>query len=125
MEDERYVGGMVVSADPIVTYSKRGTGLPLGIAGVCPQAFEGRKALHLVALSYTIEPPHPYREIAADLATLSRRLPDSRFVIVTNSEYEAYLLSTVGVASMMSSQLIFLNETVFRPLQCEPRFDAV
>jgi hypothetical protein len=125
MEDERYVSGMVVSADPIVTYSKRSTGMPMGIASARPQHFRGRKALHLVGFSHTIESGDSCDAIARDVAAISRELPDNTFVILTNGEFEAYLLSTRGVASMMSSQLVFLNEQVFRPLQGEPRFDAI
>lgn len=125
MEPEPAVGGLVVSADPIVTYSKRATGTPLGIASVRPEVFVGRKALHLVGLSYTIEPRQLFAEIAADLAVLERALPESRFVVVTNSEFEAYLLSTKGVPSMTASQAVFLNESVFKPMDCEPRFDAI
>jgi glycosyltransferase involved in cell wall biosynthesis len=125
MESERYVSGMVVSADPIVTYSKRSTGMPLGIASARPDLFRDRKALHLVGLSHSIERDDACNVMARDVDALARALPESRFVVLTNSEFEAYLLSQRGVASMMSSQLIFLNENIFRPQQTAPRFDAI
>lgn len=125
MEDERYVSGMVVSADPIVTFSKRSEGIPVGIAGARPERFRGRKALHLIGLSFTIEHEYHCDDIASDVAAIESELPGNRFVFLTNTEFEAYLLSTRGVASMMSNQLIFLNEQVFRPIAREPRFDAI
>lgn len=125
MASEPYVSAWVVSTDPIVTYSKRSTGVPLGIAGARPDAFRGRKALHLIGLSFTLEPPQRYQRVADELAELARQLPESRFVVLTNSEFESYLLSTVRVPSMMSSQLVFLNDRTFRPMDVEQRFDAI
>lgn len=125
MELERYVSGMVVSADPIVTFSKRSTGVPLGIASARPDHFSERPALHLVGTSFTIEDEAICDTIADDIAKLSKRLPESRFVMLTNSEFEAYLLSVRGVSSMMSSQSIFLDEKIFRPMEVEQRFDAI
>jgi hypothetical protein len=114
-----------VSADPIVTFSKRSTGVPLGIPSARPEVFRDRKALHLIGLSHTIERENDAERLAADFETLSRTLPHSRFVVTTNSEVEAYLLSALGVPSMMASQLIFLNDKVFCPRQANARFDAI
>jgi hypothetical protein len=124
-KQDLYVGGLVVSADPLVTYSKRSTDAPLGLASARPDAFRGRKALHLIGLSYTIEPRRLFEEVARHLKDLAPELPDSRFVVLANSEFEAYLLSTVGVPSMLSSQAVFIDDNTFCPQEVEPRFDAV
>ncbi len=125
MEQEHYVSGRIVSTDPLVTFSKRSLGVPLGIASARPEAFRGRKALHLIGFSHTIEVGESMTGIAQELAALSREQPDGRFVFLANTEFEAYQLSTVGVASMMSNQLIFVDEKTFRPRECEMRFDAI
>jgi len=124
-QQQIYVGGLVISADPLITYSKRSTDAPLGLASARPEAFRGRKALHLIGLSYTIEPRRLFAELAAHLKALAPELPDSRFVVLANSEFEAYLLSTVGVPSMLSSQAVFIDDNTFSPQEVEPRFDAV
>lgn len=124
-KSDLYVGGLVVSADPLITYSKRSTNAPLGLASARPAAFRGRKALHLIGLSYTIEPHRLYAEMAGHLKDLAPELPDSRFVVLANSEFEAYLLSTVGVPSMLSSQAVFIHDNTFRPQEAEARFDAI
>jgi glycosyltransferase involved in cell wall biosynthesis len=120
-----YVGGLVVSADPLITYSKRSTDAPLGLASIRSDAFRGRKALHLIGLSYTIEPHRLFEEVSAHLKGLAPELPDSRFVVLANSEFEAYLLSTVGVPSMLSSQAVFIDDNTFCPQEAEARFDAI
>jgi len=125
LKTDPYVGGLVVSADPVITYSKRSTDAPLGLASACPEAFRGRKALHLIGLSYTIEPRRLFAELAAHLKALAPELPDSRFAVLANSEFEAYLLSTMGVPSMLSSQAVFIDDNIFRPQEAEPRFDAM
>jgi glycosyltransferase involved in cell wall biosynthesis len=124
-KEDLYVGGLVVSPDPVITYSKRSTDAPLGLAGARPEAFRGRKALHLLGLSYTIEPRRLFAEVAVHLKDLASQLPDNRFIVLANSEFEAYLLSTVGVPSMLSSQAVFIDDNTFRPQEAEPRFDAI
>lgn len=125
MNQEPWVGGMVVSVDPIVTFSKRGSGCMTGIAGARPQFFRDRKALHLLGLSFTIERGDDCAAVARDLRAISEHLPNNRFVVMTNSEFEGYLLAKHGIASMITNQLIFLNDRVFRPMDVAPRYDAI
>lgn len=122
---ETHVSGAVISTDPLVTYSARSPGTPLGMASALPLAFRSRKALHLVGLSWTIELEDHARRLADDLEAAAADLPQSRFCILTNTEFEAHLLADLGVPALPSSRLIFIDDAVFKPLECDVEFDAV
>lgn len=125
MEQERRVKGRVISIDPLVTYSQREASAPLGIASARPDAFSGRRALHLVGLSQTIETDNRHAKVARDLQAADAELPQSRFVILTNTEFEAYLLSTLRVAAMPCNDITFIDDGAFRPTETRAEFDAV
>lgn len=125
MTNEVFVSGSVVSTAPIVTFSKRGTGVPMGLISAQPDVFRGRKALHLIGLSFTIEQWHDADRVAEDFKKVAPEFPESRFVVLTNSEVETYLLAERGIAAMSVSQLIFINERTFRPNDARPKYDAI
>lgn len=122
---ETYVSGGVISPDPLVTYSLRSPSAPLGVASVLPPTFRRRKALHLVGLSWTLELEDQAKRLANDLKAAAGDLSQSRFCILTNTEFEAHLLADLGVPAAPCSLLIFIDDAVFRPLDCAIEFDAV
>lgn len=122
------VFGKVISADPVVTISKTGMNAPGGIAGCCPRAFEGRKSVHLLGLAWTAERAGGAEKIAKRVARLQRDLPDSHFVILANSEFEAYKMSLMGLPTVLANELIFVDERSFHPRSIDPglpMYDAV
>lgn len=125
MSNERYVSARVVSTDPAVIYSMRGYATPLGVASLRPEAFRGREVLHLLALASTIEVEDAPRKIAKDLQAAAAEFPGNTFVVLTNTEFEAYLLSELGVAAMPCNLLVFLDEHLFVPMDGPPEFDAI
>jgi glycosyltransferase involved in cell wall biosynthesis len=125
MNKDRYVSARVVSTDPAVIYSMRGYATPLGVASLRPEAFRDRKVLHLLSLASTIETEDAPRKVAKDLQAASAEFPDNTFVVLTNTEFEAYLLSELGVVAMPCSLLTFLDENLFVPMGGPPEFDAV
>lgn len=122
---ETYVSGGVISTDPLVTYSLRSPGAPLGLASVLPPALRRRKALHLVGLSWTLELEDQAKRLANDLEAAARDLSQSRFVILTNTEFESHLLADLGVPAFAGSLLMFIDDAAFKPLDCAVEFDAV
>ncbi len=126
--EDIFVAGSVVSVDPIVTVSKCTERLPSGIAGLCPDVFEDQPALHLLSPTWTLERDGDVAQIAYAVADIAKKLPRSRFVVVTSTEFEAYLLSCEGIPSMLASTLIFVDERTLIPKQPasgQKIFDAV
>ncbi|MDZ4866320.1 MAG: hypothetical protein SGI91_03270 [Alphaproteobacteria bacterium] len=125
MSNDRYVSARVVSTDPAVIYSMRGYAMPLGVANLRPEAFRGRKVLHLLSLASTIETEDGPRKIAKDLQAAAAEFPGNTFIVLTNTEYESYLLSELGVVAMPCNLLTFLDENLFVPMGGPPEFDAI
>lgn len=125
MNKDRYVSARVVSTNPAVIYSTRGYATPLGVASLRPEAFRGRKVLHLLALASTIETEDGPRKVAKDLQAATAEFPGNTFVVLTNTEFEAYLLAELGVVAMPCNLLIFLDENLFVPIGGTPEFDAI
>lgn len=128
MELKRNVGGRVMSSHPLVTFSKRSQDVPVGIASVRPDFFRGRDALHLIGFSFSNETPWEFEAFSNDIQALAKELPTNHFAVAANTEFEAYLLSTKGIPSMLANQSVFLDETAFRPLTDPPEpqlFDAI
>ena len=127
MAHKAWVPGGLISVDPLVTYTRQGGGAPVGIAPVYPEVFRGRRSLHFVGFSHTAE-RDGIANLAAQLARAEAELPENRFVILANSDYEALQLRAAGVPATNGSNLIFISERIYRPLpvaQDLPHFDAV
>jgi glycosyltransferase involved in cell wall biosynthesis len=125
---ECYLAGDIVSVDPIVTYTRRSPEALYGVAGLFPDQFRHRRALHFLGFSVTAEAG----DIAAlpeGIARLTSDLGDNRFVMLANSDYEALRLSALGLPTMTASHLTLIDETIYRPLPGPaadlPAFDAV
>lgn len=124
-EQESDASSAIVCLDPLVTLSARTARAPMGIAGAKASALRGRKGLHLIALSEPIEDDGRHVKIARDIQAVSAELPDSRFVVMTASEFDAYLLAPLGLAAFPASAQIFADDVVFKPIDCSVEFDAV
>jgi glycosyltransferase involved in cell wall biosynthesis len=107
------IGGGIVSIDPIVTYT-RGDQCIGGIAQCYPELFRRRGALHFVGFNRAVDADLA-RRLAEQLALLEGELVDNRFVVLANDEYEAVLLGDLGLATFVSTHVIFTDEGVFRP----------
>lgn len=129
MTEPRLSAGAVVSTDPIVTISKREPRLPMGIASLKPELFDGRPGVHFVGLCWTAEPQHLVAAMASDYARVARELPKSRFVMMCSTPQESYMMSRAGVPNILANELIFVDERLFTPkLERNPgtrRFDAI
>jgi hypothetical protein len=125
MHHERDVSAMVVSTDPLIVYSTRSIGAPLGIASLKPDHFRGRKALHLLALDATIETDDRANKVARDLQIAAGELPESNFVVLTNTGFESYLLAEIGVSAMPCNRATFIDENTFAPVDGPAQFDAI
>lgn len=123
---EVWLGGVVVSEDPLVTYSTRTSGAPVGIPGNFPEYFANRPALHLIHFTWTME-GCDLRWIARDLRVVESQLPQSHFVFLCNTEMESFAFSRLALPNFTSSPAISIDETAFRVLSQppEPRYDAI
>lgn len=127
MSAAKRLAGGIVSFDPLVTYSSGGKPRDLGIAGLYPEYFRNRHALHFIALPRAVE-TFRIDALVADFRRLQIELTDNLLVVVANDDYQNYQLSRAGIVSMPASHLALIDETVFRPAPPppgEPMFDAV
>lgn len=121
--------GRLINTDPIVTISKITADAPFGIASVMPQAFRGRKALHIVSDTWNAESRDKQNKIAREWHTWSHELTDNEFVFLTNTSYECMQIARLGVPTFQSSELISIDESIFKPMKPEietiPHSDAI
>jgi hypothetical protein len=125
MQLDRDVSAMVISTDPLIVYSTRDVGAPLGVASLKPGQFRGRKALHLLALETTIETDDRANKIARDVQIAASELPDNVFVVLTNTGLESYLLAEIGVSAMPCNRATFIDQNSFVPVEGPAQFDAI
>jgi glycosyltransferase involved in cell wall biosynthesis len=114
----------VLSLDPLVTYTKRHRPTPLGLAGACPELFTGRKSLNFVAPCWSYY-QGDFSEIAREWRRTMARLPDAMIVALASTDREAAQLSSAGVPTVICNGSIFVDETVFKPLEPFDFSDAV
>ena len=107
--------GRILSADPMITLSKRDPRSPLGIAGVEKDFFRKKQALHIVSDTWHFRHERRSRGISKALRRLSNYLVDNHFIFLGNTTYETLLLSGCNIPSICSSELIAVDETVFSP----------
>jgi glycosyltransferase involved in cell wall biosynthesis len=122
-EEVQWLAGGIVCVDPIVTYTMPSA--ELGIAGVRPDLFRGRRALHLVGFSFATENA-PLTEMAKKHAEFTKALTDNRFVFVANDDYSAFLLSEHGLPTILGNNDMFVDERIFKAVSSGGQaFDAV
>jgi len=107
--------GRIIAKDPIVTISKRWRDAPLGIAGAAPDFFRKKHALHILSDTW-----HSYNQnkrclIKKDLQRLSRYLVNNHIIYLGNTQYETWLLSRSNISAIHSSELISIDESIFKP----------
>lgn len=130
MDSTIYTAGSVLSTDPLITISKRGDDLiAMGVAGLLRDYCRGHKALHILGLCRTVEAEGQIEDLVTAISEISNDLKGNHFLVLANTEYEAFLLGEAGVPALFASELIFIDERKFAP-QTIPsddgnRYDAV
>ncbi len=118
----------IVSIEPLVTYSKRHSPTPLGLPGDCPELFAGRKSLNFIAPSWMLY-AGDIKDIALHWHRCARELTGARTVVLASTEREAVDLSMAGVATLLCSPSIFVDETVYKPQPAmdfsDAQYDAI
>ena len=107
--------GRIIANDPIITISKRTTDAPLGIAGAVPGFFRRKKAFHILSNTWNHYNEKRIRLLHKELMQLSRQLVDNHFLYLGNTRYEVLLLNKHGIPAICSSELIPIDDTVFKP----------
>jgi hypothetical protein len=110
----------IVSTDPLVTFSKRHTPTPIGIAGGCSELFRSGPSLHLVSPCWALH-PEDIAEIAAETKRLATVLPKARLVVLANTDMEGLRLSIAGAQAIVGNSTVFVDERIFKPM---PAFDG-
>ncbi len=113
------VMGRIVSREPIVTISKCSYGAPLGISSVAQSFFRNKRALHIISNTWHCQDKQRLAALAHALKRLSVSLVNNSFLFLGNTQYETWLLSKNGIPSIHSSELISIDESVFRPMSDE------
>ena len=107
--------GRIIATDPIVTISKRTPLTPLGIAGVAPDFFRGKNAFHILSNTWHHRSENKVRRLGRDLRRLSSELQNNHFLYLGNDNFEVLLLSKHKVPAILSSELIAIDDSIFRP----------
>ncbi|MCP4253591.1 MAG: glycosyltransferase family 4 protein [Candidatus Scalindua sp.] len=110
------VMGRIVSREPIVTISKCTYGAPLGIASVAQSFFRNKRAFHIISNTWHCQDERRLAALTNALKRLSESLVDNSFIFLGNTQYETWLLSRNGIPSIHSSELISIDESVFKPM---------
>ncbi len=113
------VMGRIVSREPIVSISKCAYGAPLGIASVAQSFFRNKRAFHIISNTWHCQDEGRLTALAHALKGLSESLVNNSFLFLGNTQYETWLLSKIGIPSIHSSELISIDESVFRPMSEE------
>lgn len=117
--------GTVISADPLVIYAMHEAGRSHAMALRLAATLCGREALLVLGLDTTIEEEDAAGAIVRDLKALKSDLPNVHIVVLTNTNFETYLLANLGISAMPGNRSIFVDETVFKPWDGPAEFDAV
>lgn len=120
-----YAAGGIISLSPLVTISKVAIDTPMGIAPFAPY-LASIPSLNFVGLSWTCESPSAAEGIRDNMRRAIEILPLAHFVILANTEAEAWLLSRLGVPNLLANELIFVDENLYAPPPVTPpqEYDA-
>jgi len=125
---EAWLCAALASANPLVTLSSFCPEAPVGISMLIPDQLRGRKALHLLLPTWTLESGNA-EELAGHIAAAQRELKNNHYVVLANTHTEAWLLAGLGIPVIQTSELSFVDEQVFRlrtpPNSNGKEFDAV
>lgn len=123
---ERRAAGAVVSLDPLITIGKNEIDLPMGLASLWPERFEGKPSLHLIGLTWSGEQHERVAELVADVAEARSRLPRATFVLLASTPNEAVAFSRAGIPNIVANGTLFVDERQFPPAtpSSQRRYDA-
>lgn len=68
---------------------------------------------------------HRVPSLRESIEQAADELPGAHFIVLANDEEELHVLRRAGVESMHGTHTMFVDETVFRPLQTGTEFDAI
>jgi len=114
-EAPTYAAGCVLSVDPLITFSKRQSGLPVGFASLEPGRFAAGPSLNFVGLTWSSATESEARRVAHDLFAAACALPKAKFVVVANTPTESLQLARLSVPNILANELMFVDERIFVP----------
>jgi glycosyltransferase involved in cell wall biosynthesis len=125
-----YYSFRILSYEPLITLSGCQTDIIFvaKMAEDLPEVFANKSGLHILLPTWNVEGGMSW-QLKGALEQASKVMPGHRFLVVSSTEYETYLLGLDGVPAIFTHQGIFLDEEVWRPsekkLENLGSFDAV
>ncbi|MGB9141529.1 MAG: glycosyltransferase [Aestuariivirga sp.] len=93
-----------------------------------PEVFGTTTGLHILLPTWNLEEDRA-TQIQASVESARRKMPGHHFLVISNSEFETYLLGNTTVPALNSNQSIFVNDQVWKPVDTRfehlGQFDAV
>ena len=114
------VMGRIITGDPIITISKCHPNAPLGIASVAQDFFRDKNALHIISNTWHCQNERRLKSLREELKRLTKYLVNNHFIYLGNTKYETWLLSRNNINSVHSSELISIDESIFKPGSDQP-----
>ncbi len=116
--------GCVISAKPLVVLSSINHDAPLGVLSQLPDYFRGRRSLHFLSPSWSLD--GNFQMLHRQVQHAKVEFPEAEFVILANEESELIELQLCGLRSVLGNASIFIDESIFVPKFDVPKhFDAV
>ncbi len=116
--------GCIVSSSPLVILSSINYIMPLGVASARPELFAGRKSLHLLSPAWSLH--GQYDKLVENFVDAAKTLPGAEFLFLANEEEEFVELQSRGLATVLASTYLFVDENTFRPMPEVPKiYDAL
>lgn len=117
----------ILNAEPAVTFSKRmpSAGLGLGLSGLCPDRFRDGPSYHILTLAWSHEDEGQGERLRDELAAMSARLPQARYLVLANTPDEATNLHRHGITTLNANILCLADSDRFVPTSPPPDQDRV
>lgn len=114
----RRIPACILSTEPYVTFSKRmpSSGLALGLSGLVPERFSDGPSFHILTLAWSHEDAGLCERLRDELAAMSLRLPQARYLVLSNTPDEAKMLQQHGIATVNANILCLADSDRFRPM---------
>lgn len=120
----------ILSNDPLITISGCQTDnlFMTLMAEDMPEVFGAATGLHILLPTWNLEEERA-AQMRASVESARRKMSGHHFLVVSNTEFEAYLLGNATVPNIISNQSIFVNDQVWKPVDTRfehlGQFDAV
>ncbi len=113
-DDEYWFSFRILSHSPLVTFSTMDhqNAYIDKLASAVPRAFSAKNAIHFIKTTWNFE-THGVLRLVEAIKKQQRSLPDHRFIILANYDYEAFLMAGAGLEVIVANDGLFSDETLW------------